>query len=67
MPRDEAKANLQALGANVSGSLSGKTSVLLAGQKAGSKLIKAENLGIRIVNEAEFMQLLADFAHTATP
>lgn len=67
MPRDEAKAKLQALGASVSGSLSGKTSVLLAGEKAGSKLIKAENLGIRIVNEAEFMQLLADFAHTATP
>lgn len=67
MPRDEAKAKLQALGASVSGSLSGKTSVLLAGEKAGSKLAKAENLGIRIVDEAEFMQLLADFAHTATP
>ncbi|OBX83961.1 NAD-dependent DNA ligase LigA [Faucicola atlantae] len=67
MPRDEAKAKLQALGASVSGSLSGKTSVLLAGEKAGSKLAKAENLGIRIVDEAEFMQLLADFADTATP
>ena len=67
MPRDETKAKLQALGASVSGSLSGKTSVLLAGEKAGSKLAKAENLGIRIVDEAEFMQLLADFADTATP
>lgn len=59
MGRDEAKAHLQALGAKVSGSVSAKTSVLLAGEKAGSKLDKATQLGISIVQEEEFVQLLA--------
>lgn len=60
MGRDEAKAHLQALGAKVSGSVSAKTSVLLAGEKAGSKLDKANELGVRVVGEDEFMALLAE-------
>lgn len=60
MGRDEAKTKLQALGAKVSGSISAKTTALLAGEKAGSKLEKAESLGVKIVNEDEFLQLLAE-------
>ncbi len=58
MARDEAKAKLQALGAKVSGSISAKTTALLAGDKAGSKLTKAEKLGIKIVGEEEFLALV---------
>lgn len=60
MSRDDAKAKLQALGAKVSGSVSSKTSALLAGEKAGSKLTKAEKLGVRVVEEAEFLALISD-------
>ena len=60
MGRDEAKAHLQALGAKVSGSVSAKTSMLLAGEKAGSKLDKAQSLGVQVMNEAAFMALLAE-------
>ncbi|MCL1623895.1 NAD-dependent DNA ligase LigA [Moraxella sp. Tifton1] len=59
MGRDEAKAHLQALGAKVSGSVSSKTSALLAGEKAGSKLEKALVLNVTIISEDEFLQLLA--------
>lgn len=59
MARDEAKAKLQALGAKVSGSVSAKTTAVLAGEKAGSKLTKAQSLGIKVVDEAEFLQMLA--------
>lgn len=58
MGRDEAKAKLQALGAKVSGSVSAKTSALLAGEKAGSKLANAEKLGVKVVTEHEFLQML---------
>lgn len=58
MSRDDAKARLQALGAKVSGSVSAKTSALLAGEKAGSKLTKAESLGVRVVLEEEFLALI---------
>nr|WP_227691542.1 NAD-dependent DNA ligase LigA [Psychrobacter aestuarii] len=58
MPRDEAKAKLQAMGAKVSGSISAKTSALLAGEKAGSKLTKAEKLGVKVVSEDEFLKLI---------
>ncbi|WP_422450567.1 NAD-dependent DNA ligase LigA [Endozoicomonas sp. ALB091] len=57
MTRDEAKAILQKLGARVTGSVSAKTSALLAGDKAGSKLAKAEKLGVRVVTEDDFMQM----------
>lgn len=60
MARDEAKAKLQALGAKVSGSISAKTTALLAGDKAGSKLTKAEKLGVKIVGEEEFLALVGD-------
>jgi DNA ligase (NAD+) len=58
MARDEAKAKLQALGAKVSGSISAKTTALLAGEKAGSKMAKAEKLGVKVVGEDEFLALL---------
>ncbi|WP_066802579.1 NAD-dependent DNA ligase LigA [Moraxella oblonga] len=61
MGRDEAKAHLQALGAKVSGSVSAKTTALLAGEKAGSKLDKATELGVRVVGEDEFMAMLAKY------
>ena len=60
MGRDEAKAHLQALGAKVSGSISAKTHTLLVGEKAGSKLAKAQSLGVAIMTEDEFLRLLAD-------
>ncbi|MFW2177407.1 MULTISPECIES: NAD-dependent DNA ligase LigA [unclassified Moraxella] len=58
MGRDEAKAKLQALGAKVSGSVSAKTTALLAGEKAGSKLANAEKLGVKVVTEDEFLMML---------
>lgn len=58
MKRDEAKAKLKELGAKVSGSVSSKTSCLLAGEKAGSKLSKAESLGVKVVTEEAFMAML---------
>jgi DNA ligase (NAD+) len=60
MARDEAKAKLQALGAKVSGSISAKTTALLAGEKAGSKLTKAEKLGVKVVGEDEFLTMLEE-------
>ncbi|WP_025646488.1 MULTISPECIES: NAD-dependent DNA ligase LigA [unclassified Psychrobacter] len=60
MARDEAKAKLQALGAKVSGSISAKTSALLAGEKAGSKLTKAEKLGVKVVSEDEFLAMVGE-------
>ena len=61
MGRDEATQLLQALGARVSGSVSSKTKCVVAGEKAGSKLDKAEKLGIAVINEAEFIQLMQDY------
>jgi len=58
MARDDAKAKLRALGAKVADSVSKNTSGVIAGEKAGSKLKKAENLGIKIYNEEEFLKLL---------
>ena len=59
--REQATQHLQALGARVSGSISAKTRVLVAGEKAGSKLDKAEKLGVRILNEAEFIELMQSY------
>jgi DNA ligase (NAD+) len=57
MDRNVAKATLQALGAKVAGSVSAKTSCVVAGEKAGSKLTKAEALGIKVLNEQEMLAL----------
>ena len=65
MGRDEATQLLQALGARVSGSVSSKTKCVVAGEKAGSKLDKAEKLGIAVINEAEFIQLMKDYGQLA--
>lgn len=59
MTRDEGAEKLEALGAKVSNSVSKKTSCLVAGEKAGSKLTKAQGLEIPILNEQEFLELLA--------
>lgn len=58
MSREEAKEKLLALGAKVSGSVSKKTYCLIAGEAAGSKLKKAEDLGINIMSEQEFIEIL---------
>ncbi len=60
MSRDEGKERLQALGAKVSGSVSAKTHCVVAGPGAGSKLTKAESLGVKVIDEAAFLTLLAD-------
>ena len=57
--RDEAGAALKALGAKVTGSVSKKTSYLVAGPKAGSKLTKAESLGVPVLNEEQMEEILA--------
>ena len=61
LSRDEATQYLQALGARVSGSVSSKTKCVVAGEKAGSKLEKAEKLGIRVMDEAAFLVLMAEY------
>lgn len=58
MTRDEAKQKLQALGAKVAGSVSKKTTVVVAGPGAGSKLEKAQSLGVDVMDEAGLLALL---------
>lgn len=59
LSRDEASAKILAAGGKVSGSVSKKTSYVLAGAEAGSKLDKARELGVPVIDEAEFQRLLA--------
>ena len=66
MGRDEATQKLQALGARVSGSVSSKTKCVVAGEKAGSKLDKAQKLEIRVMNEQEFLAFLAQYYGDST-
>ncbi len=60
MDRDEAKAQLEALGARVSGSVSKKTNYVVAGAEAGSKLTKAQELGIAVLDEQQLINLLKE-------
>ena len=59
LKRDEAKAMIEARGGKVSGSVSKKTSVVVAGEEAGSKLTKAEALGVPVIDEAELLRRLS--------
>lgn len=64
MGRDEATQRLRALGARVSGSVSAKTKCVVAGEKAGSKLEKAEKLNVSVMNEEQFINFLTIFSET---
>jgi DNA ligase (NAD+) len=61
MGRDEAKQKLQDLGAKVSGSVSKKTDYVVAGDAAGSKLSKAQDLGVKVLDEAGLSHLLKEY------
>lgn len=63
--RDEAQELLESFGGKTSGSVSKKTDYVLAGKEAGSKLAKAETLGIRIISEEEFEEMIAGTGQTA--
>jgi DNA ligase (NAD+) len=63
LTRNEAKARLITLGAKVAGSVSSKTDCVIAGPGAGSKLDKAGELGVKIINEGEFLALLDDLSN----
>ena len=58
LTRDDAKDKLKKLGAKVTGSVSKKTDLVIAGESAGSKLTKAEELGIKVIDEQEMIELL---------
>lgn len=58
MKRDEASALIEKYGGKTAGSVSKKTGIVLAGEDAGSKLVKAQQLGIRIIDENEFLAML---------
>ena len=58
MTRSEAKAKAQSMGAKVAGSVSSKTDYVIIGADAGSKAAKAQELGIKILSEQEFLELI---------
>lgn len=60
LSRDEAKARIEAAGGKVTGSVSKKTHFLLAGEEAGSKLDKARDLGITVINEKQLLEKLGE-------
>ncbi len=59
MSREQAQATIEAVGGRVTGSVSGKTDYLLAGERAGSKLAKAEKLGVTVIDEAALRQMVS--------
>jgi DNA ligase (NAD+) len=58
LTRDEAKARIEAAGGKATGSVSKKTNYVVAGEEAGSKLDKARELGVKIIDEAGLLSLL---------
>ena len=60
LSRDAAKEKIEAAGGKVSGSVSKKTHYVVAGEEAGSKLAKATELGVAIIDEAGLLQLLSE-------
>jgi DNA ligase (NAD+) len=60
LTRDEAKVMIESAGGKVSGSVSKKTDFVVAGAEAGSKLVKAQELGVNVINEAELLRLLSE-------
>lgn len=58
MERTDAECLVERAGGNATGSISSKTDLLIAGDKAGSKLKKAADLGVEVINEAEFIKRL---------
>ena len=58
LKRDEAEAKIKALGGKAAGSVSKKTSFVVAGEAAGSKLTKAQELGVKIIDEAELLKMI---------
>jgi DNA ligase (NAD+) len=60
LTRDDAKDKLEMAGAKVAGSVSKKTDCVVAGSEAGSKLDKAQSLGVKVIDEAELLVILAE-------
>jgi DNA ligase (NAD+) len=63
LSRDEAKAKIEAAGAKVTGSVSKKTTYVVVGADPGSKFIKAQELGVTIIDEAELINILGKYEH----
>ena len=60
MTRDEAKRRIRELGGDISGSVSRKTSVVVAGEDPGSKLDDAKRLGVKVASEKEFLSMIGE-------
>ena len=60
LKRDQAKAMIEAAGGKVAGSVSKKTDYVVAGDEAGSKLEKAQELGVTVIDEAALIELLRE-------
>ena len=67
MKREEAEALAKRYGARASGSVSKQTSYVVAGESAGSKLTKAQQLGVPVITEDEFLEMISGFGDSAEP